>query len=153
MDDISRQTYERNGIKTIVNNDGILWLNEKHIEEGLDHRHLREITAKCNSNHRKHRYELVEEQKKQINRIFINTKLAVKVITDYRTTSTHKFRTRLRFKQYDVILIKEQSVLTKIMRSFEGENIQKQYKVLSYRIDLYFQEYEMDTATEILTAK
>ena len=33
MVDISRETYERNGIETIVDNDGILWLNEKHIEE------------------------------------------------------------------------------------------------------------------------
>ena len=37
--------------------DGILWLNEKHIE-GLDHKNLREITTKYNLNHRKHRYEL-----------------------------------------------------------------------------------------------
>ena len=26
---ISRETYERNGIETIVDNDGILWLNKK----------------------------------------------------------------------------------------------------------------------------
>ena len=54
MVDINRKTYERNGIETIVNNDGILWLNEKHIEEGLDHKNLQEITTKYNSNHRKH---------------------------------------------------------------------------------------------------
>ena len=34
---------------------------------------------------------------------------------DCRTTSVHKFRKRLGFKQYDVILTKEQSVLTKIL--------------------------------------
>ena len=33
---------------------------------------------------------------------------------DCGTTSAHKFRTRLRFKQYDVILRKEESVLKKI---------------------------------------
>ena len=38
-----------------------------------------------------------------------------------RTTSAHKFTTKLEFKHYDVILMKEQSVLTKIMSSFEGE--------------------------------
>ena len=46
---------------------------------------------------------------------------------DCRTTSAHKFRTRLGFKQYDVILTKEQSVLTKVMSSFEVENMQTQY--------------------------
>ena len=37
---------------------------------------------------------------------------------DCRTTSAHKFRTRLRFKQYDAILTKEQSVPTKIKSSY-----------------------------------
>ena len=99
-------------------------LNEKHVEEGLDHKNLREITTTYNSNHRKHRYELVEEPKKQCNRIFIDAKLAIKVIMDCRTTfKTRKFRTRLGFKQYDGILTKEQLVLTNIMSLFEGENV------------------------------
>ena len=92
-----------------------MWLNGKRIKEELDHKNLREITAKHNSNHRKHRYELVEEPKKQVNRIFIDEKLAIEVIMDCRTTSAHKFRTTLGFKQYNVILTKGQSVLTKIM--------------------------------------
>ena len=40
MVDISRKTYEKIGIGTIVDNDGILWLNEKHIEEGLYHKNF-----------------------------------------------------------------------------------------------------------------
>ena len=71
---ISRKTYERNGIETIIDNGGILWLNEAHAEEGIDHENLREIITKYNSNHRKNRYELVEERKKQVSRIFINEK-------------------------------------------------------------------------------
>ena len=54
---------------------------------------------------------------------------------DCKTTSGHRFGTGLGFKQYDVIFTKEQSVLTKIISSFEGENIQTQYNVLGYRID------------------
>ena len=61
---------------------------------------------------------------------------------DCRITSAHKFRTKLGFKQYDVILTKDQSALTKIMSSFKGENIQTQYNVLSYRINLYFHGYK-----------
>ena len=37
MVDISRKKYKRKGAETIVDNDGILQLNEKHIEEGSDH--------------------------------------------------------------------------------------------------------------------
>ena len=45
MVDISRETYERNGGETIVNNVGILLLDKKkHMESGLDHQHLPEIT-------------------------------------------------------------------------------------------------------------
>ena len=40
MIDISRKTYERNGIGIVVDNDGILRLNEKHIDDGLDHNNL-----------------------------------------------------------------------------------------------------------------
>ena len=61
-------------------------LNEKHIEEGLDNKILREITIKYHSNHRKYRYELVEEPKKQVNRISIDEELAIKVIMDCSTT-------------------------------------------------------------------
>ena len=61
---------------------------------------------------------------------------------DFRTT-THKSRTRLGFKQYDVILTKEQLVLTKIKSSSEGENMQRQNSALDYRIDLYFHEYKL----------
>ena len=63
---------------------------------------------------------------------------------DCRTTEAHKFRTRLGFKQYGVILTTEQSVLTKIKSSFEEENMQTQYSVSGYRIDLYFHDYKLD---------
>ena len=54
MVDISRKTYEKCGIETIVDNSGILWLNENHIEEGLDHKDLQEITIEYHSDHGKH---------------------------------------------------------------------------------------------------
>ena len=120
MADISRKTNERNDIEIIIDNDGILWLNDKHIEEGLDHKILREITIKYNSNHRKHRHKLVGEPKKQPNITFTDEKLAVKVIIDCRVTSAHPFKKRLGFKQYDVVLTKEQSVLPRIISLLEG---------------------------------
>ena len=57
MADITRKTQGKNGIKTIVDNDGILRLNEKHIEEGLDHKNLQEISIIYHSNQRKNRYK------------------------------------------------------------------------------------------------
>ena len=43
-------------------------LNEKHIQERLNHKNLREITTKYYSENEKQRYELVPEPKKQCNR-------------------------------------------------------------------------------------
>ena len=57
----------------------------------------------------------MEEPKKQVNMIFIDEKLAIKVTMDCITTMSCKFRSRLGFKQYHTILTKEQSVLTKTM--------------------------------------
>ena len=48
MINLSRETCERNGIETIVDNDGILPLNEKNIDGQLGHKNLQEITIKYN---------------------------------------------------------------------------------------------------------
>ena len=46
MDDISRKTYEKNGIKMIEDIDGILWLHKKQLEEGSNLKRLRKVTTK-----------------------------------------------------------------------------------------------------------
>ena len=42
-----------------------------------------------------------------------------------------------------MINTKEQTIINSIKDTFEGENIQTQYSVLGYRIDLYFHEYNL----------
>ena len=69
-------------------------------------------------------------------------KLAIRVNMGCRATLVHEFRTRWGFKQCDVNLTKEQSLLTKIFHSFEGGNMQRHYNVLRYGIDLYFHDYK-----------
>ena len=63
MVDISRKTYEGNGIETIVDNDRILWLNQKHIEEGLDHKMCEKLQQNIIQIIKEHRYELLKELK------------------------------------------------------------------------------------------
>ena len=60
-------------------------------------------------------------KKNQRSRIFIDKEMTTKVIMDCRTRAVHKSITRLMLKQFDVILTKEQSVLTKIKSSFKGK--------------------------------
>ena len=45
MADIIRKTW-KNGVETIADNDGMFWLSEKHIEEGLDYKNLQATTLK-----------------------------------------------------------------------------------------------------------
>ena len=96
----------------------------------------------------------MDEVKKQPNTIFMKEELWItnhelwKAIMDCRTTAKYKFRTRLTCKQFDVILTKEQSVLTKIMTLIEGENMQTQYSVLGYRTDLYFRENKLEVEVD-----
>ena len=104
----------------------------KHIEVGLDHKKLWVTTWKHLSDHKKHKYELIDQPKKQCTIIFVYEKIPIKVIMDWRAISAHKFITSLGFKQY-VILAKERSLLRKLMSSFEEKNTQKQYNVLGYR--------------------
>ena len=135
--------YERNTVEGIVDSDRILCWNEKHIEQEYDHKNLQEIKIKYHSNHRKHRYKLADEIKKQPNRILIDKNLVMKVIVDCRITSARKYRIRLGFKKCNVILTKKQSALMKMKSSFEWENIITQLSMLGYRIDLYFHDYNL----------
>ena len=61
------------------------------------------------------------------------------------------FRAILGFKEHDIILTKEQSVLKSVIDAFEGENIQK--SVLGYKIDLYFHKYKLSVETDELVHK
>ena len=62
---------------------------------------------------------------------------------DCRTDKSCSLKKNLGFKLYDVINTKEQTIINSIKDTFEGENIQTQYSVLGYRIDLYFHKYKL----------
>ena len=62
---------------------------------------------------------------------------------DCRTNKSCSLKKYLEFKLCDVINTKEQSIINSIKDTFEEENIQTQYNVLGYRIDLYFYEYKL----------
>ena len=71
---ISRNMEQRNGVETIIDSHGILRLNKKQKEEGLNHKNLRVTAVKYLLDHRKHTYELVDEPK--------NNPLLTKVMMD-----------------------------------------------------------------------
>ena len=70
--------------------------------------------------------------------IYSHKDLALSIVMDCRTPTAIEFRAKSGFNQHDLIMSKEQSVLTKIMKVFESEDILLQHSVLSYIIDLHF---------------
>ena len=62
---------------------------------------------------------------------------------DCRTDESCNLKKKLGFTLHDEINTKEQTVINSIKDAFEGENMQSQYTVLNYRIDLYFHKYKL----------
>ena len=79
---------------------------------------------------------------------------------DCRADESRNLKRNLGFRLHDVINTKEQAVLKSIKDVFEGEDMQTQYSVLAYIIDLYFHKHklaieadELEMLTEILVMK
>ena len=132
-------------MKTEVVIDGVntLWINEKHVEEQLGHKNIPAITNKYDKIYKKYRYELVDEPIKQRNRRFLRIDLALKIIMDCRTDESSSLKRNLGINLHDVINTTEQTVLRSIKDPFEGEDMQTQYTVIGYRIDLYFHKHKL----------
>ena len=139
---LPKKTYENNNIEVIIDESDKLWLNEKHVEQQLGHKNLRVVTTKYNKEYRKCRNELINESTKS-HRRFIHNDLALKVLMNCRTDESCNLKKNLGFTLHDVINTKEQTVINSIKDAFEGENMQTQYTVLNYRIDLYFHKYKL----------
>ena len=69
--------------------------------------------------YKKHRHELVDKPKKQPNRRFLLSDLALKVIMDLGTDESCNLNKKKRFRLHDVIKTKEQTVLKSIKDAFE----------------------------------
>ena len=143
MVNFTKEAFENNDIEVIVDSIDTLWLNERHIEKKLSHKNLPAITNKYDEIYKKHRYELVDEPIKQPNRRFLRIDLALKIIMGCRTDKSCSSKRNLGFKLHDVINAKEQRVISSKKDAFEGEDMQTQYSVLGYRIDLYFHKYKL----------
>ena len=143
MVNITKETYKNNYIEVIIDRFGKLWQNEKHVEQQLGHKNLLAVTNKYDKKYKKCRYELIDEPIKQSYRKFIRNDLALKIIMDCRTDKSCNLKRNLGFTLHDVINTKEQTVINSIKDAFEGEDMQTQYTVIGYRIDLYFHEYNL----------
>ena len=82
MANITKETYEANGIKVMADEFGKLWLNERHIQKQLGLKNLPALTNKYDEEYKKCRYELINNLIKQSHRRFIRNDVALKIIID-----------------------------------------------------------------------
>ena len=159
MVEISAETFAENCIHTITQlrkgkepnsrirgKDKGKKLDAKNIFDLVD----KEIKGKFETNYTKeqqirkykrHGSELIKDEKSMYTHEDIITPIIMHCTIS--TPKTIRFRSKLGFNQYDMILTKEKSVLKSVMDAFEGENMQTQYSFLGYRTDLYSPDYKL----------
>ena len=131
----SVETYAENCIHTITvhkkHNKSVLWVKMCDIQDKLVVKNMSDLTIKAV----KGIYYIetpIKEQSRKYKRYgkefiynltgrYIPGDLALSIIIDCRTPAAIEFRSTLGFKQNDVIMTKEQSILTKIMKVFASE--------------------------------
>ena len=89
--------------------------------------------------YQKHGSELIDGEKF----VYAHEWIITPVIMHCRRPESCKFQINLGVKLDDMISFKEQTVLKSIIDVFEGGNMQIQYSVLGYKIDLYFHQYKL----------
>ena len=94
------------------------------------------------------RYELVDKARKQPNRSFLRSYLALKVIMDCRIDESCNLKRNLGFRLHYVVNTKEQTVINSIKDAFEVEDMQTQYSVFCYLVDLYFHKHKLTTEVD-----
>ena len=116
-------------------------LDDKNIHDPVD----KKIQSKFNLTHEKikkykrHGSELIDGEKF----VYAYEGIIIPVTMHCSTPEWCKFKRSLGFKLHDVINCKEQTVLESKKDELEGENMQTQYSVFGYKIDLYFHECKL----------
>ena len=148
---ISAKTFTKICVCNIIDEEQKLWLRNKDIGEKLGVENIydlvgKEIKDRFKTNSptkqqirecKRHGSELINVEKYR----YTYEEIIIPIIMSCRV-STPKFRSKLGFKQHDIMLCKEQSMLTKI-KIFSSEKILLQNSVLSYKLNLYFPEHKL----------
>ena len=77
--------------------------------------------------------------------VYTHEDIIMPIIMSCRASAPEAFEfiSKLDFKQYDIILSREQSVISKITKLFSNEKILLQHSILAYRSDLYLAEHKL----------
>ena len=150
MVNIRVETFAKCCIYNLIDKEKMFWLGENLNVKNICHLVDKEIKGKFNTNNPTK--QQIRKFKRHGSKLVINAKfiyahedIITPIILHCRvsTPKAIEFRSKLGFDQYNIILTKKQSVSISLIDAFEGENMQFQYSVLGYRINLYFHDYKL----------
>ena len=147
----------KNYVYNVIDKEKKLWLRNKNIVEKLGVQNIydlvdKEIKGKCEAKNpmkqqiRKYmKLEILEERHgskltdgEKILYTLEDIIMPIIVICRVSTPEATGCRSKLGFKQHDIIFRKKPLVILKRTKLFWNEKILLQHSVLGYRIDLYF---------------
>ena len=148
---IDKNLWQDNGVETIEYKN-YLWLNERNLGKSANYNEIRKLSIKYDNKCIKQRKEFIKNCKKQCCRKFIREDLAVYLLLHInRVPSIIKFRSKLGFKNNELVLSKECSIIIKLINAFSPiTEIIRQHNVLYYYVDLYLPKYKLVTEIDEL---
>ena len=101
---------------------------------------------------RKYKIDWVRLIKGRKHSMYVHEDILIPILMQSRLSGskTINCRSDAGFSQINLILKKERSVIESIRDTFKWEDIQIQYTVLSYKIDLYFYEHKLEIQVDEL---
>ena len=169
---ITIEDYENARVHTVkVKNRKQFWARMFDIQQGLGLKNIADLvrkeimgifstnnlTKKQTKNYKCYLQEITKDAKDDSRNKYVRSDLMEKIIKNCRGVedckkSTNKeevekqrqnFRFLFGFKENDLFITKEESVLNKIMKAFSREEIYLQFPALNYKIDAWFPEYKL----------
>ena len=122
MLDISIETWGENGVTVLMYKNVIKWLKMHDIQIGLNIKNMSDLTIKETEGIYGKKGKNLQKNKFK----YIKHGLLMGLFT---TPTVIEFRSKLGFKQYDLIMTKEQSVVMRITKIFAREEILLQHSV------------------------
>ena len=151
---ISAETFAKNCFYNLIDKEKNSWLENKDIKERLGVQNIYDLvhkeikgkfetknpTMQQNREYKRDGSESTGSEKY----VYTHEDIIIRVIMSCRVSTSEaiKFRSELAFKQHDIVLSKEQSVLSKILELFSNGKMQLQHSCLDQRTDLYFLKHK-----------
>ena len=169
---VTAEAYKNARVRTLtIKNKEVFWVKMKDAQDGLGVKNIcdllrkeicgiyesKDLTEKQKKKYIRSAYKITKESTDDHKMKYARSDIMERIIKNCRgvkkwndslnrterRNQREDFRIVSGFQENCVYESKETSVLKSIMDTFEGENMEIQYHVLNYRIDLYFHDYKL----------